>query len=152
MGAGQAAWAGGSQLAMSYFPVSPQDHSGIKKVPVCLQMHTEWAALEYMGSGVKKCSYFGRGDLISPLLHILPVSPAMQRISAGKHRCHCYQTHDSIGLPCGATSNFKTHTHTLWRCTKPANGTALGGQPLSGSAQSGLGRSFKKSSKLQQHH
>lgn len=127
-----------------------QDRSGNRKLLICLQMQIEWAALEYVGSGLSIQILEG-WTCIPPVLHTLPVSPALQSTSAGKHRCHCYQTHDSIGLLHGATGNFKTHTHTLWRCTKPANGAALGGQPLSDSAQPGPG-SFEKSPKPQQHH
>lgn len=50
-----------------------------------------------------------KGRLEPPLLHVFPVGPAMQCVSAGKHTCHCYQTHDSTGQ--GFLSNeFVPHT------------------------------------------
>lgn len=45
-----------------------QDCSGIRKLVICLQMQTEWAALEFMGSGVEKCLEFGRVNLYLPCI------------------------------------------------------------------------------------
>lgn len=42
-----------------------QDRSGNRKLLICLQMQIEWAALEYVGSGVEY-SDFGRVDLYPP--------------------------------------------------------------------------------------